>query len=149
MRLAYTSVAMVIAIVTSLFSTALTAEEKRVGDYVIYYNAFNSTFLQPNIANSYKIPRSGTTGVINVAVHRHNPTNTPDPIKANIQGRAKNNLSQYEDLAFREIREDNAIYYLADFQFRPEENTELTFNIRLPGEANPIELKLDQKFHKE
>ncbi len=134
-----------------LLVSAFTAstEEKRVGDYIIYYNAFNSSFLQPNIAKSYNIPRSGSTGVINVAVHRWTPTNTPAPIKANVQGRAKNNLSQIEELAFREIKEDSAIYYLADFQFRHQEETELKFSIRIPGAEKPIELELDKKFYKD
>lgn len=132
-----------------LATSSLNAEEKRVGDYIVYYNAFNSSFLQPNIAKSYNIPRSGMTGVLNVAIHKANEENRPDPISANVQGRAKNQLSQFEDLAFREIKEDNAIYYLADFQFRHQEETELRFTIRIAGEAKPIEIRLDKKFYKD
>ncbi|NVK22565.1 MAG: DUF4426 domain-containing protein [Kangiellaceae bacterium] len=131
------------------FAPNLHAEEKRVGDYIVYYNAFNSSFLQPNVAKTYNISRSGTTGVLNIAIHKANAENRPDAISANVQGRAKNQLSQFEELAFREIKEDSAIYYLADFQFRPKEETELQFIIRIPGEVEPIELELDKKFYKD
>lgn len=136
-------------ILALVFASNLHAEEKKVGDYIIYYNAFNSSFLQPNVAKTYNIPRSGTTGVLNVAIHKANNENRPDAISANVQGRAENQLSQFEDLAFREIKEDNAIYYLADFQFRNQEETELTISIRIPGEKEPIELELDKKFYKD
>ncbi len=131
------------------FTGSLHAEEKKVGDYIIYYNAFNSSFLQPNVAKTYNIPRTGSTGVLNIAVHKSNDKNQPDAVSANVQGRAKNNISQYEDLAFREIKEDAAIYYLADFQFRHQEEMELKVSIRIPGESEPIELELDKKFYKD
>lgn len=141
----------VVAIIFSslFFSVMVSAEEKRVDEYIIYYNAFNSSFLQPEVAKNYKIPRTGTTGVLNVSIHKANDENRPDAISANVQGRARNQISQYEDLAFREIKEGNAIYYLADFQFRPQEEIDLKFTIRIPGRSEPIEIELDKKFYKD
>lgn len=130
-----------------LASHSSMAEEKRVGDYIIYYNAFNSSFLQPSVARAYKIPRSSLTGVLNVSVHKDNPDHSSSALTANVQGRSKNSLSQYKDLAFREIKEDDSIYYLADFRFRNKENLNLQVTIRLPGEKKPITLNLDQKFY--
>lgn len=136
-------------IVTALLfaSSSLFAEEKRVGDYVIHYNAFNSSFLQPNVARAYKIPRSGYTAVINISVHRDNPDHTSTALSANVQGKVTNLLSQKTDLGFREIKEDPAIYYLADFQFRNKEETTIEFTVKIPGEEKPITVKFDQKFY--
>lgn len=132
-----------------LLASFASAEEKRVGDYIIYYNVFNSSFLQPEIASLYKIPRTGTTGVINIAIHGAHESYQFDPRKANVQGRATNNLSQYSDLGFREIKEDKAVYYIADFQFRPQENTRLSVVIRMPDSDKPIELDIDKTLYKD
>lgn len=134
---------------TGLLASFANAEEKRVGDYIIYYNVFNSSFLQPEIASLYKIPRTGTTGVINIAIHGAHDSYQFDPRKANVQGRATNNLSQYSDLGFREIKEDKAVYYIADFQFRPQENTRLSVIIRMPDLDKPIELDIDKTLYKD
>lgn len=131
------------------FFNSTKAEEKRIGDYIVYYNVFNSSFLEPKVASQYKIPRTGTTGVINVAIHRAHEPYKFDARKANVQGRATNNLSQFSDLGFREIKEDKAVYYLADFQFRPEENTRLSVVIRMPGLDKPIELDIDKTLYKD
>lgn len=136
-------------IFVSFFAANLSANEKRVDGYIVYYNAFNSSFLQPEIAKTYKIPRTGVTAVLNIAIHKANEQNKPDAISANVQGRVRNQLSQFEDLAFREIKEDGAIYYLADFQFRPQEETDIKISIRVPGRAEPIELDFDKKFYKD
>lgn len=137
------------AVALILLSAPINAQEKEAGDYVIYYNAFNSSFIQPNVAKSYNLPRSGTTGILNVSIHKKNDQHRPDAISVNIQGRAKNNLSQIEELAFREIKEEQAIYYLADFQFRNQEEIDLSFVIRIPGMQQPIELSLSQKLYKD
>ncbi|NVK22326.1 MAG: DUF4426 domain-containing protein [Kangiellaceae bacterium] len=128
--------------------TSAHAAEKKVDDFIIYYNAFNSSFLQPAVARTYKIPRSGLTAVLNVSVHKDNPEDhTSQALSANVQGRVKNAIGQYEDLAFREIKEDNAIYYLADFRFRNKEATDIEFFVRIPGREKPIMISFDQKFY--
>ncbi len=133
----------------SLLVLSAKAEEKRVGDYIVYYNVFNSSFLQPETAKTYGIPRTGTTAVLNVSIHKVNNKHLPDAVSANVQGRAENQISQMEDLAFREIKEGEAIYYLADFQFRPNEYSKINFSIRLPDLEAPIELRVNKKFYKD
>ena len=135
------------AFVLSVLGVAQAAE-KKVDDYIIYYNAFNSSFLQPSVARTYKIPRSGLTAVLNISVHKDNPQDhTSQALSANVQGRVKNAIGQYEDLAFREIKEDDAIYYLADFRFRNKEATDIEFFVRISGREKPIMVSFDQKFY--
>jgi len=123
------------------------ANEKRVGDYIIHYNAFNSSFLQPETAVAYKLPRSAYTGIINVSVHKVIEDGDDKALKVAIRGKATNNLSQFKELAFKEVIEDNAVYYLADFQFRNEENMDIDFTINIPGRDRPVTISLDQKFY--
>lgn len=141
-------------IISGLLSIALLsvaslsqAGEKRVDDYIIHYNAFNSSFIQPDTAITYKLPRSANTGLINVAVHQAISDGKDKPLKVAIRGKATNNLSQFKELAFREIVEGDAIYYLADFQFRNEESMDIEFTIHIQGYNKPINISFDQKFY--
>ncbi|MRX28106.1 DUF4426 domain-containing protein [Kangiella sp. HZ709] len=143
------SLVAILLTVSTVFPFSLAAEEKRVGDHIIYYNAFNSSFLQPEVATAYKIQRTSFTGVLNISIHNANKKGLPDAIAANVQGRIRNQLSQNQELSFREIKEENAIYYLADFQFRPREETDIRFIVRIPGISEPIEIEFDQKFYKD
>ena len=135
--------------IIALFANQALAAEKKVGDYVIYYNAFNSTFLQPDIASSYQIPRSGLTAVLNVSVHKDGEPTKQLAVPANIQGKVTNSLSQFNQLAFKEIKEEQAIYYIADFQFRPEEDTTIEFTVKVPGMDRPETISFKQKFYSE
>lgn len=132
-----------------LLANTATAAEKKVGDYIIYYNAFNSSFLQPDVASTYKIPRSGLTAVLNVSVHKDGEPTKQLAVPANIQGKVTNSLSQFKNLAFKEIKEEKAIYYIADFQFRPEEDTSIEFTVKVPGMERPETISFKQKFFAE
>ncbi|MBD3652657.1 DUF4426 domain-containing protein [Kangiella sp.] len=136
-------------VTASLLASPAMAAEKKVGDYIIYYNAFNSSFLQPDVASTYKIPRSGLTAVLNVSIHKDGkPTERP-AVPANVQGKVTNSLTQFSELAFKEIREEKAIYYIADFQFRPEEDTSIEFTVKVPGMERPETISFKQKFFAE
>ncbi|AKE53065.1 DUF4426 domain-containing protein [Kangiella geojedonensis] len=134
----------VIALVSSPQSDA---GEKRVDDYIIHYNAFNSSFIQPETAVQYKVQRSKYTGLLNVSVHKVVEQGKDKALKVAMRGRATNNLSQLQELGFKEVIEGDAVYYLADFQFRDEENMDLQFTINIPGYERPVSINLSQKFY--
>ncbi|HEY9030213.1 MAG TPA: DUF4426 domain-containing protein [Kangiella sp.] len=146
--LIYSLTAVATLLLGSLTNTAVAAE-KKVGDYIIYYNAFNSSFLQPDVASNYKIPRSGLTAVLNVSIHKDGAPTEQPAVPANVQGKVTNSLSQFNQLAFKEIKEEKAIYYIADFQFRPEEETDIEFTIKVPGMNRPETISFKQKFYAE
>lgn len=130
-----------------LVSPTSQAGEKRVGDYIIHYNAFNSSFIQPETAVQYKIQRSKYTGLLNVSVHKVIDDGKDKAMKVAMYGKATNNLSQFQELGFKEVVEGDAVYYLADFQFRDEENMDLDFTINIPGRKQPVTINLSQKFY--
>ena len=136
---------------TSLFAlataTSAQAGEKRVGDYIVHYNAFNSSFIQPETAVQYRIQRSKYTGLLNVSVHKVIENGEDKALKVAMRGKATNNLSQFQELGFKEVIEGDAVYYLADFQFRDEEHMDLEFTINIPGYNMPVSIDLSQKFY--
>ena len=124
-------------------SSALQAEKMLGTDaHNIHYNAFNSSMLTPEIATLYGIERSSSLGVINISV-----LNKADrAVTAFIDGSAKNPLSQITTLKFNKVTEENAIYYIATFNFADKEH--LTFNIVVvpEGEKQLTKLSFSQQF---
>ena len=114
------------------------ANEQKVGDVTIHYNAFNSSAISAEVASQYGIRRSGQTGIINISIMKNGK-----PVIANIFGNAKNLIGQLKNLAFKEIKEDKAIYYIATFTFRNDEK--LTFELQVqPGKQGilmPLQFK--------
>ncbi|WP_117233770.1 DUF4426 domain-containing protein [Vibrio maerlii] len=120
---------------------------KTIKDVEVHYSTFNSTFLTPQVARSYKLKRNGYSAVINISVLDNYQAGKP-AITADISGSAKNLLGQSRELQFREITEGSAIYYIAEFPVSDEEN--LTFDIEVnAGNKGAGTLKFTQKFYVE
>ncbi|MCV6611851.1 MAG: DUF4426 domain-containing protein, partial [Amphritea sp.] len=85
------------------------------GDYMIHYNAFNSSFLQPEVASSYGIQRSKTKGLLNVSVLQKQADGSTKPVSAVIEGEVANLIAQKQTLSFSKVEETNALYYIGDF----------------------------------
>ena len=100
------------------------ANEHTVGDVTIHYNAFNSSVISADVATQYHITRSGQTGIINISVMKNGKA-----VIANIFGHGKNLAGQLKELAFKEVKEDKAIYYIATFSFRS--NEKLIFDLQV------------------
>lgn len=132
-------------IIGLLLSFSSSAEQKKVlGNWDVHYIAFPSTFITPEIARQYKIKRSGYQGLINISVL----DNTAADKKAQsveISGTARNLLGTQKNLEFREIKEGDAIYYIAQLGYSNEEI--YRFNIMLKQGNKSQTLKFEQKFY--
>ncbi|RTR34599.1 DUF4426 domain-containing protein [Shewanella atlantica] len=135
-------------ILTLAFVGNVSAEQKqKVGNFDIHYVAFGSTFLTPTIAKSYGIKRSSYTGIINVSVLDTNQDGNP-PVAVEISGIANNLLDARINLQFREIREADAIYYVAEVPYRDDQEINFKIAIKYQNKLN-TQLKFKQKFYVE
>ena len=132
-------------IISVLVITAANAENmKKLGSMNVHYMAIGSTFFTPEIARAYGITRSRYNGLINISVLDN--TKTGNPAKTvSINGQAKNNLGQFKDLEFQEVKEGDAIYYLAQVSYNDEETLHFTLEINDGKEQQT--LKFSQKFY--
>ena len=129
------------------FATQAQAESsKEFGDYVIHYNAFRSDTLSPEIAKSYNLQRRNNRLIINIAILKKVMNTTGTPTAAVVTGHASNLTGQLKNLEFREIKEDNAIYYLAESQFSDGEFLKFELKIKPEGEESAARLKFDKRF---
>jgi len=94
-------------------------QSERFGPFELHYSVVNTTFIDPAIAASYGITRGKKRAFINLAVREHSGA-TAAPRSMLITGRTWD-LLQRQTLEFREIREGEAIYYIAEFRFINEE----------------------------
>jgi hypothetical protein len=106
------------------------AESQTIGNYTVHYQAVNSTFLTPQIAEQYKIVRSDRRAFINIAVLRNNVDGSTTPVAAKVSGGRRNLMQQSSDIDFEEIREGESIYYLGEFEFSNGEALRLVVDIQ-------------------
>ena len=105
---------------------ALAERKQTFGSTDVHYSVFNSSFLQPDTAAASGLIRSKSQGVITVAV-----LNNGQPLAAQVDGEVKNLLGQLTPLTFKQIKEQSASYYVA--QFPLEQREILTFSIDIKG----------------
>ncbi|WP_339450558.1 DUF4426 domain-containing protein [Pseudomonas sp. EA_5y_Pfl2_R50] len=110
---------------SALAADVIKGERKETfGDVTVHYNTFNSTYLQPDIAKAAELTRSKNQGVINVSVIKDGK-----PLIANVTGTVKDLTSNSVPLKFRQITEQGAIYYIAQYPVEQQETR--TFEIKV------------------
>jgi len=129
--------------ITLLCSATVSAEQmQKLGDWDVHYIAFPSTFLTADVASNYDIDRSKYLGIINISV-LDSDTKKAQAVKMTVT--ARNLLGNIRELDVREIREQNAIYYIAEVPHRNEETYRI--KVTLSSGNQTQELKFQQKFY--
>ncbi len=129
----------------ALFAANAAAENmKKLGSMDVHYMAIGATFLTPEIAKAYGIERSKYNGLINISVLDNSAPDKPAKT-VSITGKARNNAGQSKGLAFEEVREGNAIYYLAQVRYRNDETVK--FDITITDGKETHQLTFSQTFY--
>ena len=128
-----------------LMSFSAAAEQSKVmGDWEVHYIAFNTTFLTPEIARANQIKRSPNNTMINISV-LNRQTNQAQEVT--ISGTARNLIGSRVELDFKQVKQGDAIYYLASMPFEHQEH--YRFSIQLKQGRTMKTLKFEQKLYKE
>ena len=123
-----TVIVIAITMISNAHSNGIQEYNDGTYTYEVHYSVFSSSFLDPKIAKHYEILRSPNIGVVNIAVRRKQEVGTVAAI-SRVTGGVQNLLQQVRKLDFTEVREQEAIYYLAQFRF--SEGEILTFDLEL------------------
>ena len=134
--------ALIISVLTMSYASA--ENMQKLGAMNVHYMAIGSTFFTPEIAKAYKITRSRYNGLVNISVLDNTKEGTPAKT-VSINGQTKNNLGQFKTLEFTEVKEGDAIYYLAQVNYNDEETLHFTLEINDGKEQQT--LKFSQKFY--
>lgn len=137
-----------LALILTLFSSSSFAEQMvSHGDYMIHYNAFNSSFLQPKVAQAYGITRSKTKALLNISVLQKQSDGSTKPVSAIVKGAATNLISQKQELSFEKIEETNALYYLADFGFTDDQVLRFSLQVQPDPNQPAYDINFEQRFY--
>jgi len=118
---------------------ALAERKQSFGDLDVHYSAFNSSFLQPEIAAAAGLSRGKQQGVLNIAVLK-----AGQPTAAVVSGEVRNLLGQVRSLSFKQVSEGEAIYYLAQFPIEQQEMLRFSLKIQTDG-GNTHSLDFNQE----
>ena len=120
-----------------LLSAQTHAAEQKMGDWIVHYNALPSTFLTPEVALANRIERSRYNGLLNiVVVDKDGKTQ-----QVNMTGEGKSLIGTVRKLEFQTIREGDAIYYIAQYPYRNEDNVLFTIDISAPGQGGELSFR--------
>lgn len=139
-------ISMVLTLVLLLPGAVLAERSVTAGDFVVHYNAFNATFLEPAIAQQHGVTRSRYRGVVTVAVLKAAAGTTGQPATAEVRGEARNLAGQTHRLDFRQVREETAIYYLAEMRIADGETLRFNLKVTPEPEGQAIPVAFEQEF---
>lgn len=111
---------------------------KNFGAYTVHYNIFNSKTITAEIAQAYKLTRGKDIALINISVTKTENGKTSLGIPANITGKSANLMQQIKTIEFKEIKETDATYYLAEFRHTNEEDFRFEIKVTPDGETKPL-----------
>ncbi len=133
----------ILCLLSALLFTALPVHAEQlenIGNLEVHYSSFPSTFLTPEVANTYRIQRSRYSAVVNITVLDKTQDGKP-AVTAVLSGQAKNLLGSIKNLSFREVREGSAIYYIAELNHANEESFSFTIDVSQDGNNGQIAFK--------
>ena len=130
-------------------NATIASNSRDIGDYIVHYSALPTTSLSAKIAKQYDITRSNNRGMLNVAVIKkaQNEGGKDTPVTAKITAYATNLNSQLKTLEMRELRDQNSVYYIGEFNISDGEALDFTITVS-PEQAAPQTIMFKQNFFK-
>ncbi|MGO2498230.1 MAG: DUF4426 domain-containing protein [Vibrio litoralis] len=136
-----------VSLITFVSIPSFAGQFKTIKNSEVHYSAFNSAMLTPEVATQYKLKRNGYSAILNISVLDTSKLGKP-AVDAKVTGSSKNLIGQTKQLNFKQVKEGEAIYYLAEFPITNEE--QLTFNINVDaGNTGSGPISFTQKFYVE
>lgn len=136
---------------TALPAFADRGEQKKVfGEYEVHYIGLTSSFLSEEVAQAYGISRSRSLGYLSISVlENFEQGGMAEARSAEITGTLKNLIGQTRELVFKEIRETDAIYYIATFRFDESDTYRINLQVKPEGYGASLDVNFSQRFYEE
>ena len=113
----------------------------------VHYNAMPSVGLSAEVARHYGIRRSSARSI--VVITPQDADNDFAPLTASVTGRARNLVGQGKTLEFRQVREAQAIYYIAEISYAHMETLRFEIDVEVEGRAAPVTVRFQQQFYRD
>ena len=114
----------------------------RFASHEVHYIIIPTTFIESEIAAQYDVARARNRALINVSILDDNK----EAVTGSVSGSSSNLLGQTQYFEFRQVREGDAIYYLAELLHSDQELHRVTLDVALDtGQKDQI--KFNQKMY--
>jgi hypothetical protein len=117
------------------------------GDYVVHFNAISTNQLTPEIARQYGIVRSNNRAMLNVSIIRKEPGTTGLPVPGSVSASAVNLTGQHKNMTLREIREEEAVYYIGELPVANEETLVFSIDVTPMNEPSRFSVRYMKQFY--
>ena len=124
----------------------LQANEVEFDRYVVHYTVLSTHFLSPEIARAYDLRRSRNRALVNVVIMKRDGE-ALKPVSGKVTGQAVNVYRQVRPLRFREIRDGDAYYHLAEMPIRPGEVVDFSLRVTAGGDDQAMPVNFRQVFY--
>lgn len=125
---------------------AATVSSRDFGNYVVHFNALSTDQLTAEIAKNYNIVRSKNRAMLNVSILKKAAGTTGVPVTGTVSAQAANLNGQLKDVNIREIREGDAIYYIADIPVSNGETLVFTVDVTPVNETSKFSVRFTRLF---
>lgn len=123
-----------------------TESSRDFGDYIVHFNAVTTDQLMPSIASEYGIVRSKNRALLNVSIQRKQDNGGTEAVAGAVAASAVNLTGQLKNMLVREIREDNAIYYISETPVFNGESLIFTVDVTPQNEASRFTIRFQKQF---
>jgi hypothetical protein len=123
-----------------------TESSRDFGDYILYFNAVRTDQLDPEIAREYGIVRSPTRAMLTVSIHRKQNGAANVPVTGAVSASAVNLNGQLKSMTLREIREEQAVYYIGELAVTDGEALIYTIDATPSNEPSRFTVRFQKQF---
>jgi len=117
------------------------------GEYALHFNAVTTNQLTSAIARQYGIVRSNSHVLLNVSIIRKETGTLGRSVPGRVVVSAVNLAGQPKNLTVREIRENDAVYYISEMAIANEETLIFTIDVNLDEAAEPLSVRYQRQFY--
>ena len=119
---------------------------KAFGNYVLHFNAISTDQLPPEVARAYNIVRSKNRALLTVSIIKNVAGAVGVSEAGTVNATAANLTGQLKNLTLREIREDEAIYYIGDVAVENSETLVFNIDAVAGNEAERLSVRFSRQF---
>jgi hypothetical protein len=137
-----------LAIIALFLALSLTAPANEIefDGYTVHYTVVTTDLLSPEVARAYGLSRSRNRALVNIVVMETDASGSTRSIPARVQGTGVNLNQQSRAMRFREVRDADAYYHLAEIPIRRGEVINFSLQIRTDGIREPLSVQFRQAF---
>lgn len=126
----------------SATQTAHAQQKQSLGSWDVHYMVVNTTFFDANVLKQYAIQRSKYSALVNISVLDSDTQSAQDVA---LTGQYKDLLGKVKTLNFKQVKEGDAIYYLAQFPF--DDKDTYRFDLKIQSGGTQQTLRFQQQLY--